>query len=300
MKSIKQKDNINTSLGIVYKKMADNFYVKVDDITYMTKARGNLKSSGIFVGDIVQIDTEKLSIEKVEERKNIFIRPPLTNLDGLVIVIAQIPAPDFLIVDKLILFSLCNGVEPIIVVNKIDINQGICEYVKNTYSNVVDNIIFTNAKTGQGVQDLKNAIKNKVCAFAGQSAVGKSALVNAILKKYAQEVGEISIKNERGKNTTRHCEIFYEDDCYITDTAGFTSLDENLLPIAYYELPYYYPDYVRLMENCKFKSCVHINENLDLCAVRRAVKDGQLDKDRYLRYKEIYKKLNQKWVKTHG
>ena len=124
--------------------------------------------------------------------------------------------------------------------------------------------------------------------------------VNSILKEHASKVGEISIKNEKGKNTTRHCEIFFEDDIYITDTAGFTSLDEKLLPIAYYELPYYYPDFVKVMEGCKYKSCVHYNEKIEECAVKRAVTDGLIDKARFLRYKEIYRILNEKWVRTHG
>ena len=288
--------------GLVYKKVANKFWVKTGEDVFACVARGNLKANGIFVGDEVEINTEGdlPVIEKYYERKNIFIRPPLTNLDALVITIAQIPTPDYMIVDKLILFSLCYGVEPIIVVNKIDINAGICDYVKKVYSKVVNNIIFTNAKTGEGVEDLKNVIKGKLCAFAGQSAVGKSALVNSILKEHASKVGELSIKNEKGKNTTRHCEIFFEDGCYITDTAGFTSLDEKLLPIAYYELPYYYPDYVKIMEGCKYKSCVHVGESKNDCAIKRAVASDELDKDRYLRYKEIYKVLNEKWVRTHG
>lgn len=288
--------------GLVVKKVADNFWVKAGDDAFVCVARGALKANGVFVGDRVEFDPNNnpATIEKVEKRKNIFVRPPLCNLDALVITIAQVPQPDYMIVDKLILFSLCYGVEPIIVVNKKDIDAGICAYVKQTYGKAVKNIIFTNAHTGEGVEDLKNAIRGKLCAFAGQSAVGKSALVNSILKKHASLVGELSIKIERGKNTTRHCEIFFEDGCLITDTAGFSSLDEKLLPIAYYELPYYYPDYVAIMQDCKYKSCVHYNESLTDCAIKRAVEEGMLDKDRYLRYKEIYKTLNNKWVKTHG
>ncbi len=288
--------------GLVVKKLADKFWVRVGNDIFDCVARKNLKSDGIFVGDKVIIDNANnpATIESIQKRNNQFIRPPLCNLDVLVITIAQIPEPDFNIVDKLILFSLCYGVEPIIVVNKIDIDSGICDYVKNVYGKVVKNIIFTNALTYEGVDKLKTILKNKVCAFAGQSAVGKSALVNSLLKKYASTVGEISIKNQKGKNTTRHCEIFCEDDCFITDTAGFTSLDEKLLPIAYYELPYYYPDYVQFMDKCKYKSCLHIKEPISDCKIKQLVDCGKLDKNRYLRYKDIYKVLNDKWVKTHG
>lgn len=287
--------------GIVYKILADKFWVMSDGNSYTCNARGNLKSDGIFVGDSVEFSGDnEFVIENVKARKNRLIRPPLANLDQLIIVIAKIPEPDFMIVDKLILFSICYGIEPSIVVNKLDISSDVCKYVKNAYKNAVKNIIFTNALTGEGVDKLKSIMQNKLSAFAGQSAVGKSALVNLVMQKHTSQVGEISIKNQKGKNTTRHCEIFFEDNIMITDTAGFTSLDEKLLPIAYYELPYYYPDFLKFLDGCKYKSCVHYNEKIEECAVKRAVRDGLIDKSRFLRYKEIYKLLNEKWVKTHG
>ena len=288
--------------GLVYKKVANNFYVKTKSGDFFAVARGNLKTDGIFVGDRVELDIieHQPTITCVNERLNQLIRPPLANLEQLIIVIAQVPEPDFMIVDKLILFSLCKGIKPIIVVNKKDIDKTVGSYVQKAYKNVAEHIIFTNALTGEGLDELKNVMKGNLSAFAGQSAVGKSALVNAVMKKHSSEVGEISIKNQKGKNTTRHCEIFFEDDIMITDTAGFTSLDEKLLPIAYYELPYYYPDFVAVMDGCKYKSCTHTSEKKEECAVKRAVLDGLIDKERFLRYKEIYKILHEKWVKTHG
>ena len=288
--------------GLVYKKIANNFGVKSEGVDYIAVARGNLKLDGIFVGDRVELEIieNQPTITKVNKRLNQLILPPLANLEQLVIVLAEVPAPDFMIVDKLILFSLCYGIKPIIVVNKKDIDKTVGEYVKKAYKNVVDGIFFTNDLTTEGLEPLKKHMSGKLSAFAGQSAVGKSALVNAIMQEHLSQVGEISIKNQKGKNTTRHCEIFFEDSIMITDTAGFTSLDEKLLPIAYYELPYYYPDFVDHLEDCKYKSCVHMAEKTEECAVKRAVVSGLVDKDRYLRYKEIYKILHQKWVKTHG
>lgn len=288
--------------GLVYKKVANNFWVKTESGDFFSVARGSLKDDGVFVGDRVELEIieGQPTVTKVNERLNQLIRPPLANLEQLIIVIAQVPEPDFMIVDKLILFSLCKGIKPIIVVNKKDIDKTIGSYVEKAYKNVAEHIIFTNAHTGEGLNELKSVMRGKLSAFAGQSAVGKSALVNAVMKKHSSEVGEISIKNQKGKNTTRHCEIFFEDDIMITDTAGFTSLDEKLLPIAYYELPYYYPDFVAVMGKCKYKSCTHTSEKKEECAVKQAVIGGTIDKDRFLRYKEIYKILNEKWVKTHG
>ena len=224
--------------GLVYKILADNFHVASEGKTFVCRARGILKENGILVGDRVEFNENENNITKVYARKNQMIRPPLANLDKLIIVISSVPKPDFMIVDKLILFSFCYGVEPIIVVNKIDLSENLFDEVKCIYQNVVKYILSTNALLGEGIDNLKNVMRDGLCAFAGQSAVGKSALVNNILKRYSTKVGEISIKNQKGKNTTRHCEIFIEDEIMVTDTAGFTSLDEKLLPIAYYELPF--------------------------------------------------------------
>ena len=286
--------------GLVYKILADNFYVASEDKTFVCSARGILKENGILVGDRVEFNENENNITKVYARKNQLIRPPLANLNKLIIVISSVPKPDFMIVDKLILFSFCYGVEPIIVVNKIDLSENLFDEVKCIYQNVVKDILSTNALLGEGIDKLKSAMRGGLCAFAGQSAVGKSALVNNILKRYSSEVGEISIKNQKGKNTTRHCEIFIEDEIMVTDTAGFTSLDEKLLPIAYYELPYYYPDFLKYHDACKYKSCAHFNEKVEDCAVKRAVLENKIDRNRFLRYKEIYNTLLEKWVKTHG
>ena len=124
----------------------------------------------------------------------------------------------------------------------------------------------------------------EIVGVIGHTGSGKSTLLQHLNGLLKPESGE----------------IFFEDDIMVTDTAGFTSLDEKLLPIAYYELPYYYPDFVAFLNNCKYKSCVHYNEKIEECAVKRAVCDGLIDKQRFLRYKQIYKILNEKWVRTHG
>ena len=286
--------------GIVVKKLADDFWVKTESSVFVCKPRGNLKAKGIFVGDNVQISCAVglYVIDKILQRKNLLIRPPIANLDQLVIVISPVPQPDFMIVDKLILFAYSYGIEPIIVVNKQDISNEINDYITKAYSSFL-NIVYVSAKTKNGLDGLKNVLCGKLSAFAGQSAVGKSALVNAIFGQ-SQKEGQLSQKVNKGKNTTRHCEIFYKDDIMIADTAGFTSLDETLLPIAYYELPYYYHDYNVYKDKCKYTSCVHVNERQSECMVKQKVKEGVLDNGRYERYVKMYNTLQQKWEKTHG
>ena len=286
--------------GIVYKIMADKFWVKSNNLTLCCTAKKILKNDNIFVGDNVEFNEEEKNITKVLQRKCLLIRPPLANIDKLIIVITCVPKPDYLMLDKLILFALSYGIKPAIVVNKTDLGNEVNEYIKKVYTNVVDKVFSTNTISGDGVYSLKEYMKNSLCAFAGQSAVGKSALINKLMKNYSSKVGELSKKNQKGKNTTRHCEIFFDDNIMIVDTAGFNSLDEKLLNIAYYELPYYYKDFLGYLEKCKYKSCAHYNEKVQDCAVKNAVINNKIDKNRFLRYKEIYKNLYEKWVKTHG
>ena len=286
--------------GIVIKKVADDFWVKVGENTYSCKPRGNLKAKGIYVGDNVCITQADglFVVDRVNSRHNLLIRPPLANLEQMVIVISPIPKPDFNILDKLILFAYCYDIEPIIAINKQDISFEINDYVNSTYSSFIK-IVNVSAKDKSGIDELKREMKGKLSAFVGQSAVGKSALINSIFGKNTKE-GELSQKVNRGKNTTRHCEIFYKDDIMVTDTAGFTFLDETLLPIAYYELPYYYRDYNVYKSECKYTSCVHVSENVNECKVKEMVKQGVLDKSRYQRYVKMYNLLKEKWERTHG
>ena len=288
--------------GIVIKKISNSFdvYLSTGEVVN-AKPRGLLKAKGIFVGDKVHIlcQSNEFTIESVYTRKNLLIRPPLTNLEQLVIVISGVPKPDFYIVDKLILFCYVYDITPVLVVNKQDVYEDINEYVKKVYQPIMD-VVFISAKTKQNIDKLKSILKNKLSALAGQSAVGKSAIINCLFKNMNVKEGELSKKISRGKNTTRHCEIFVNNEFLIADTAGFTALDETLLPIPYYELPLYYKDYLPYMSKCRYSDCKHISESACDCAVKSAVESGELDKQRYLRYKEIYKVLEQKWVKTHG
>lgn len=283
--------------GLVIKKLADKFWVKVGSSTLVCSPKGKLKESGIYVGDRVKVDVKEQQITNVEDRKTLLIRPPLANIDQIIIVVAPLPKPDFNIVDKLILFALSYGIKPILCINKIDIaDVKFINEVFSAYKDVLE-IINTSAKNGN-VSELKNVLNGKISSFAGQSAVGKSALTKQILPDAKVEIGELS-KIERGKHTTRHSELFEIDNStFLADTSGFTSLDERLLPISYFELPLYYPDFLKYLENCKYRSCSHTKE--EHCAVKKAVEEGKLDSARYNRYVVIYENLKKEWQKNHG
>ena len=283
--------------GIIIKNLGDKFWVKMDKTVEVLSSRGNLKKGKILVGDKVEVDMSERVISKVLSRKNELVRPPVANIDNLFIVIASVPKPDFFVVDKLILFAFSKSINPVIVINKDDIrDEELNNYVISTYQNVCQ-IFCVSASIGYNIKELANCMSGCINAMAGQSAVGKSSLLKAINPNFTSKVGELSKKIARGKNTTRHCEIFeLDDNSFIIDTPGFSLLDEAYLPFKYDQLASYYPDFTELASGCRFaNSCMHINESEKDCAIKRAVKAGDLSSSRYERYCQIYKVLESRW-----
>ena len=264
--------------GLILKKNADKFTVELNGKPFVMSAR-NLKKDGIFVGDKVECKNDV--IEKVLERKNILIRPPLANVDTMIIVVAKEPKIDFLLVDKLLVFCMVKGIKPILCINKSDLSESFVKDVENIYKDVVD--IVNISTLDKSVLNLKKYIKG-VTALAGQSAVGKSSIINALLGKEIAVVGDFSKKVMRGKQTTRLVELYdLGNENYLADTAGFSKLSEELLIVNENELKDYYPDFIKYAHMCKYKSCQHLK--LDDCGVVKAVSEGKISKIRYENYK---------------
>ena len=264
--------------GLILKKNADKFTVELNGKPFIMSAR-NLKKDGIFVGDKVECKNDV--IEKVLERKNILIRPPLANVDTMIIVVAKEPKIDFLLVDKLLVFCTVKGIKPILCINKSDLSESFVKDVEKIYKDVVD--IVSISTLDKSVLNLKKYIKG-VTALAGQSAVGKSSIINALLGKEIAVVGDFSKKVMRGKQTTRLVELYdLGNENYLADTAGFSKLSEELLIVNENELKDYYPDFINYAHMCKYKSCQHLK--LDDCGVVKAVSEGKISKIRYENYK---------------
>ncbi len=267
------------------------------------KARGKLRVNGgdLFIGDYVEAnynDKKEGVIEKVKTRTSQLIRPYVSNIDGIIIVVSPIPEPNFLLIDKLIIGAVAQGIKAIICVNKPDLDgfTKLVERVKTDYSTLAT-VLEIDALKGKGSDELKALVKGKFYALAGQSAVGKSTFINTMIGQEVMETGEISSHSERGKNTTRHVEIIkLEDGTKIADTCGF---DKLMMPVADpAELASYFVDFDEFVPNCKFKgSCRHVDE--DVCGVKDAVNKGLLSKDRYDRYLQLYKESIQRWNKRY-
>lgn len=258
------------------------------------KAKGLLKfkSSKIIVGDYVEVNSGM--IEKVYSRKNEFIRPPIANIDQLIIVVStKNPKPDLELLDKQLIMAEKNNVVPIICVNKIDLAEDYKEII-DTYEEIGYQVVSTDAKNGIGTEKLAVFLHNKITAFTGNSGVGKSALTNNIFKDKITEEGETSKKLEKGKHTTKFVELYkIANNTYIADTPGFSTYE--IKNIAHTELDKYYLEFLPYISDCEFRGCAHIKERK--CGVKQAVEDKKINVGRYERYCNFYKKIKEekKW-----
>ncbi len=255
-------------------------------------ARGKIKrDTDIFVGDYVE--TEENVILHTYPRKNVLIRPYVANIDLLVIVVASLPEPDWVLVEKLLLNCAKEGIQTAIVCNKCD-KQGNMEEALQPYRRDAK-VFFVSAKTGQGMEDLIACLTGKTVCFAGQSGVGKTSILSFIGGRELQ-IGEMSRKIKRGKNTTRQIEIYNFVGGKLVDTCGFSVADS--IDIRPEDLIYYYDDFVRVQNQCRFSNCKHMEE--PGCKVKEMVERGEFDADRYRRYVKLYQELIERRKKLYG
>ena len=283
--------------GIILKGIGSFYTVKSGNAEYVCKARGKFRKQGIcpVPGDNVEFDfdskTKNGFISEICKRKNELIRPAVANIDKLMIVVsASIPKPDFYLVDKLSVLCEINKIEPIIVINKCD-EQCASESISlicSEYKNTGYKIITVSAATGQGMELLKNELNGSTVCFAGQSAVGKSSILNALMPQLTLETGGLSRKNERGRHTTRHAELWINNDgSGVFDTPGFSLIE--LSKIEPNQLAEFYPEMKMYRNQCRFTGCSHINE--PDCAVKSLLDTDKISLERYNRYKDLYYEL---------
>ncbi len=281
--------------GVLVKAIAGFYYVKSGDKVYECKARGNFRKTGVspVVGDKVEFsltDNSHGVVEKIFDRKNLLHRPLIANIDKLFIVSAfSTPAPDVLMIDRLTAFAVYNNIEPIIVFNKSD--MGSFDALYHIYVNAGLKTFVVSAINNDGIDVLKEEMHNCVCAFSGNSGVGKSSLLNALFPELCLKTGEVSEKLGRGRHTTRHTELFStKNGCFVADTPGFSTVENggNLYDFKL-SLSKCFPDFNDYINNCKFSSCTHVNEKG--CSLIAAVKDGRVQQSRHNSYVALVKEL---------
>ncbi|MEG0036407.1 MAG: ribosome small subunit-dependent GTPase A [Oscillospiraceae bacterium] len=278
--------------GVISKALSGFYYVRTDDATVECRARGRFRREGIspLVGDIADItlDTNgKGTVENIHERKNSFARPAVANIDCMVILACAVnPITDPFLIDRVTALAENAACEVVICINKADMNSG--DKLFDIYEKTGYTVIRTSAITGQGIDKLRAVIGGKLCAFTGNSGVGKSSLLNALSPELNIKVGEVSDKLGRGKHTTRHVEIFSLcDGAYIADTPGFSSFDmDKIEHIPKERLQFAFMDFAPFLGECRFDDCAHIKE--PGCAILNAVQDGTIKPSRHESYVRLY------------
>lgn len=275
--------------GRIIKGIGGFYHVLLaDGEVIVCKARGRFRNERVvpMVGDLALISAPEsgyASIDALLPRRNALLRPPVANIDQLVIVAAaSAPKPDWLLLDKLILQSRMLGVEALLVLNKLDEGHGeIVECFLRDYAHSFAALLVS-SHNGEGLGALQARLSGKVSCFAGQSAVGKSSLLNALLPELELEVGDLAKKTERGKHTTRQAELWPYLGGAVLDTPGFSLFELDELPEE--ALMAGWPEFGDAPARCRFSGCRHLSE--PDCAVKALV-GGALSRDRYERYVQI-------------
>ncbi len=275
--------------GLITKGIGGFYYVKTKDGIIETRARGLFREQEItpLVGDKVKIrfeDSESLGyIEEIMERKSQLVRPPVANITQTVIVVSvKKPEPNLWSVDKIAIMAEHQDLDILFVINKADLDEKRAEEIKDIYSKARYKTVITSVKENTGIEILKESLDGNVSVFAGASGTGKSSLLKLIHPDYDPAISSVSQKTKRGRHTTRHSELLYlDDDTYVLDTPGFSSLTLDFIEEPE-ELREYYREFKEHSANCYFTSCLHDKE--PDCGVKKAVEDGIIPKERYENY----------------
>lgn len=284
--------------GLIIGNIANLYKIKFNNKTYNATARGRFKKDETtpVVGDFVDIqiiDEEKQEavIEKIHPRKSYIKRPKVANVSQIILVLSvKDPKPDLLMLDKQLAYAEFLNINPIIIINKIDLSKEYKE-IEKIYTDIGYTVYAVSAKDISSVKKLKESLKGNISVLAGNSGVGKSTTINAIFENDITQEGVISEKNKRGKNTTTDVKLYeIDENSYIVDTPGFSTFE--ITEIESKDLGQYFKEFEPEIENCRYVGCTHIKENE--CGIKYAIEQGNITKQRYERFCKIYKELKEK------
>ena len=259
------------------------FKILTDNGTFEGKARGTLKAKigRLYVGDFVEFNEVDSVIESVEERKSFLKRPPISNIDQIVVILSYIkPEFSYELVFKYLTYANMNGIKASLVVTKVDLceNKADLDEIEDTFERLGIKTYFVCNKTGEGLKEVKEIFKGKITCLMGQSGVGKSSLLNAINDNYKRNIGEYSKALGRGKHETKEVILLPFEGGYIADTPGFSSLELDLYKE---DLAQYFPGFDEY-NKCFFSNCLHVSEKK--CAIKDKVDAGIIPKKAYETY----------------
>ncbi len=286
--------------GIILKGIAGFYYVLTDSGLYECKAKGVFRKRNLvpLAGDRVVIsvrESEDNTIDEILDRKNFFVRPPVANVDYMIMVSSVIkPVANTVIIDKMTAIAESKGIEPIIVFTKSDLSD--TSELNEIYRKAGFKTFEFGAESSLPDDFLHLFSQNKICFFTGNSGVGKSTLINKINPEFDLATSDISEKLGRGKHTTRTAELLPFKGGYIVDTPGFSSLDfTDCASIEPEDLQFYFREFKPFLNTCLFSDCSHICEKG--CSIVEAVNNGSVSRSRHDSYCQIYKELkdSKKW-----
>lgn len=288
--------------GVIIKGVGGLYYARdAQGTVHVLRAKGKFRKQHMtpMVGDHILLTPDHGDehgwVDEILPRETELIRPPVANIRTVIIVIAPEPAPDFLLLDTLLAIAFKQGIQPVLAVNKSELDPALYETIVREYTTVDVPMLRLSALSGEGLDGLRQVLRQGICCFAGQSGVGKSTLMSAAMG-LTLKTGEISRKISRGKHTTRHVELVYSGDYRVLDTPGFSLLElwTGMKPI---ELKASYPDFAPYEGECRFAPCYHLSE--PGCAVLRAAEEGKLGRERLERYHQLLKRVQEAWKKRY-
>lgn len=278
--------------GVITKEKKGLYTVAASGGVIACHAGSRIRKGGerLLAGDRVELSENGDGtgfITALLPRKNVLARPLVANVDAFVAVVAaSTPAPYPYNIDKLTAMACYRGIETVLAVNKCD--EADPNALLAVYKTVGCKCFALSAATGEGVSALGAYLRGKTAVLAGASGVGKSSLINALYPDICAETGALSKKTERGKNTTRHTELFpVGNGTYIVDTPGFTMLDEDKLGIESEQSLFdCFSEFGQYFGKCRFRGCTHLKE--EGCAIIAAVKSGDIAASRHESYVKLY------------
>ena len=298
--------------GLLIRALAGFYYVRPDspplegcpkggvvspDQLIECRARGIFRKTGEspLVGDRVTIsETEdgKGVVESIHPRKNAFVRPPVANIDCMILLASAVnPVTDPFLIDRITAIAQTHNAESIICINKTDLHTG--DELFAIYEAAGFPTIRTSAVTGEGIEQLRTEIAGKICAFVGNSGVGKSSMLNALEPGFTIKTAEVSQKLGRGRHTTRHVELYtLGNNTLVADTPGFSSFDIEKMELTVEgELQFAFHEFLPYIGHCQFRDCTHIAE--PGCAVLEALREGKIGPIRHASYVRLYKQAKE-------
>lgn len=278
--------------GVIIKGIGGFYYVEAAGEVYECKARGAFRKKKItpLAGDNVTItvrDGKENTVDEIGERRNFLLRPPVANIDTLIIVSSvKDPMPSLLVIDKMTAIAVDKGIRPCVVFSKSDL--GDTYMYEEVYRKAGIDVASVCCKTGEGIEKVKAMIGDGITVFTGNTGVGKSSLLNCIDERFSLATGEISDKLGRGRHTTREVTLYHIGNGLVADTPGFSSLDieQTSEVIVKENLPFCFPEFQEYLGKCKFTSCSHTVEKG--CLILDALGRGEIDKNRHDSYVSMY------------